>query len=239
MHVLLRCLAVVTLCALASCAEASDRGPAASGPTGVTDTPTDVELTCGVNGSTSLSTDVVRPQRDGVHLLVVNEYEEPVSVGVLGVTRGDGQGLGADPGSSELVLTQAPGNVDLSCTPNSQLMSGEEPRSVRVTIVDPEGLYVDGALVCEVVTSMIGESPDAPIDEGPPPLDVARDVIDGLQTDDTLLYAGYPDQPRRPVVVSREGEIVASFSMAQYEERSWVIDEYSACEGSDLPSQAG
>jgi hypothetical protein len=64
-------------------------------------------------------------------------------------------------------------------------------------------------------------------------------VIGGLRSDDILLYAGYPDQPRRAVVVSREGEIVASFSIARFEGESWVISGYSACDGSDLPSQGG
>jgi hypothetical protein len=235
MHVI-RFFAGIALCAMTSCADA-ERAPIASGPTGGSDAPLHVDLTCGLDGLTSLSTNVVRPQRDGVHLLVVNEHEEPVSVGVLGVAQGSGQGFGADPGSSELVLTQAPGSVELSCTPNSQLVSGEQPH-VGLKVIDPDGLYVDGTLACENVGGMIAEYTDLPVDEGPPPLDVARNLIDGLRPDDILVYAGYPDQPRRAVVVSRDGGIVASFSIARFEEQSWSITEYSSCEGSDLPSSA-
>lgn len=238
MHVHLRYLVAIAVCALASCADAPDDAPEASGPTGGSDPPTQVDLTCALDGSFSLSTDVVRPQPDGVHLLVVNEHEEPVSVAVRD-EQGGGQGLGADPGRSELVLTQAPGNVELSCTPNSQLVSGEEPSPTMLMVVDTDGLYVDGNLACEMVTSMIADFTDPPIDEGPPPLDVAQEVIDGLRPDDILLYAGYPDQPRRAIVVSRDGEIVASFSIAKFEEQSWSITGYSACEGSGLPSTTG
>jgi hypothetical protein len=226
---LLRCLVVSAFCISVSCADANDGAAGGSGPTGASDAPIHVDLTCGVDGSTSLSSGVVQPQRDGVHLLVVNEYDEPVSV----------EGFDADPGSSDWVLAQAPGNVELMCWPFSLHSSGEEPLRVRLTVVDPQGLYVDGTLACEMVTSMHGDYADLPVDEGPPPLDVAREAIGGLRPDDLLLYAGYPDQLRRAVVVSREDEIVASFSIARFQGQSWEVTGYSACEGSDLPSLAG
>ena len=168
----------------------------------------------------------------------MNQNEEPVSVGWLAYPQGNGEGFGADPGSSDQVLLSAPGNVDPTCAPLSQITAGEEPVAVRLMVVDPEGLYVDGTLACENVAHMIADFTDLPVDEGPPPLDVARTVIDGLRDEDVLRYGGYPEQPRRAVVVARGGEVVASFTIARFEGRSWEITEYRACEGSDLPSQA-
>ena len=108
---------VLTTAGCADAASTQQIGPAAWSPTpGVA---TEFTLTCGADGSTSVSDDSVQAQPDGVHLQVVNEYDEPVSVG----------GFDADPGTTKWTLHEAPGRFELSCWPFSQHGSGDEPPS--------------------------------------------------------------------------------------------------------------
>lgn len=68
------------------------------GPTGGSKAPTYVDLSCGANGSTTLSSSMVQAQRDSVHLFVVNENDEPVSVGWRAVPLGKRRGVRCGPG---------------------------------------------------------------------------------------------------------------------------------------------
>ena len=199
---------IVLVCMIAlgtGCADPVSGGDGGTGPPsdeGAT-APTDVVLTCRDDGSTELSSDVVQAQSDGVHLEVMNEYDEPVSV----------EGFDADPGRSTWVFTNAPGTMHLMCWPFSQHGSGEEPSRIPLMIVDAQGTYVDGRLTCDDQAGMSGSYGEMPIDETPS-LDEARQTINGLRADDVVLFAGYPEQERRPVVVLRDGEVVGSFSLS-------------------------
>lgn len=102
-------------------------------------------MTCGSDGSVTLSTEVVQPQMDGVHLRVFNEYEEPVSV----------EGFDAEPGLTRWVFNAGPGDMLLTCWPFSQHGSGQTPPRHRLQIVDPMGLFVDGVVGCEFEGSTV------------------------------------------------------------------------------------
>jgi hypothetical protein len=217
-------LIAAAACACAACADTSS-DPGDTGPTTEMHAPYQVELRCGADGSTRLSSDTVQPQPDGVHLVVLNEYEEPVSV----------EGFDAEPGRTTWVLARGPGDIGLMCWPFSLHGSGEEPARIRLTIVDPQGLYVDGTVPCEPTGITVGEWVEEPIDPGPPPLDVARGLIEGLRSDDELLYGGYPDQPRRSVVVVRDGQVVASYSIVRFAGEPWSIMGGTACADTGLP----
>jgi hypothetical protein len=218
----------VVVITLSACADPSRAGDGDDGPTGV-DAPTDVVLTCGVDGSTTLSSDVVRPQPDGVHLSVVNEHDEPVSVA----------GFDADPGRSTWVMTDGPGTKELMCWPFSQHESGDEPARTPLIIVDPDGLYVDGTLTCDgEQANMIGDYSEEPVDQTPT-LDEAHGAIAGLLPDDEVLFAGYPEQGLRPIIVVRGGEVIGSFGLARWEVGPWEIVGYTVCADSGLPSPTG
>jgi hypothetical protein len=143
-------------------------------------------------------------------------------------------GFDADPGVTDYVFTGGPSTMKLACWPFSEHRSGEDPRRVTLEIVDPVGLYVDGSLPCDIEMHTISDYFESPIDEGPPPLDVAREVIDGLRQDDQLRVGGYPEQEGGPVIVIREGEIVASYGITRFEGKPWAISSGSACEGTGL-----
>jgi len=187
--------------------------------------PTHVELNCGANGSMTLSSELVQPQPDGVHLDVVNGYDEPVSV----------EGFDANPGRSTWVLSDGPGTMGLACWPFSQHGSGTEPPRTSLEIVDPQGLYVDGTVPCQIESSTIVDYTEEPVDYGPPPRDVARDVIDGLKPDDVLRLAGYPEQDRADFVVVRDGAVVAAYEIVRFDGQPWTIMSGSACQGTGLP----
>jgi hypothetical protein len=200
-----------------------------AGPSGSSspsaDIPTLVELVCGADGSVSLSSDRVQPQRDGVHLDVENGFDEPVSV----------EGFDAEPGTTTWVLTRGPGTMELMCWPFSLHGSGEEPPRIPLEIVDPDGLYFDGSVPCEPDGVTTVDWAEEPVDRGPPPLDIARDVIVGLLPDDVLRFTGYPEQEGAGIAVLRDGQVIAAYGIARFEGEAWSIVGGTACPDSGLP----
>ena len=68
----------------------------------------------------------------------------------------------------------------------------------------------------------------------PPPLDVARKVIEGLRQEDILRFDGYPEQEGGSVVVIRDGEIVGRYGITRFKAKSWAVASGSACGGTGL-----
>jgi len=159
---------VAAACMCGGCADSS-RSARTSGPSADTTAPLQVELRCGADGSTFLSSDTVQAQADGVHIDVVNEYDEPASA----------DGFDAEPGRTTWVMTRPPGGIELVCWPFSLHSSGEEPPRSVLTVVDPQGLYVEATVPCEPSGITVTEWQGKLVDPGPPRLDVARDLIDG------------------------------------------------------------
>lgn len=209
----------------AGCADGPDAPGAFEGKwTPAPDIPTRVEVTCAADGTTTLSSDTLQPHPDGIHIRVTNEFDEPVSV----------EGFDASPGVTNWVFSKGPGTMELMCWPFSQHSSGEEPSRFPLEIVDPIGLFVDGTLPCEIESFSSGDFVEAPVDEGPPPLDVARKAIEGLRQDDILRLSGYPEQEGGSVIVIRDGEIVAHYGIRKFKGEPWGVSSGSACEGTGL-----
>jgi hypothetical protein len=221
-------LLVVAAPASAACADAPSGPVPLEGPwTPSPDIATRAVLTCAEDGTTSLSAETIQPRPDGVHIKVVNAYDEPVSV----------EGFDAEPGVTDWVFSRGPGTMELMCWPFSQHGSGDEPARIPLRIVDPLGLYVDGSLPCEddIRSFTTVDYFEPPIDEGPPPLEVARRVIEGLRADDILRVDGYPEQEGGAVIVIREGAVVGRYGISRFEGEPWTITSGSACEGTGLP----
>ena len=211
--------------ALGACADEPAPGAFVGPWTPAPDIATRAELTCATDGSAALSSDTLQPQPDGVHIRVINAFDEPVSVA----------GFDADAGTTNFVFTGGPGTMELICWPFSEHSSGEEPDRLSLEIVDPFGLHVNGELPCEIDSHTISDYFEAPIDEGPPPLDVARRVIEGLFPADVLRIEGYPEQEGGSVIVIRDDEIVAAYGIKRFKGEPWDVISGSACEGSGLP----
>ena len=219
-------MTLVVVVGLSATACAEDVPPI--GPVGVwtpsPGVPTNAVLTCRSNGSAELSTDVVQTQPDGVHVIVENEYDEPVSV----------EGFDADPGRTRWVFSRGPGTMRLMCWPFSQHTSGEEPQRHELTVVDLSGLYVDGSVACEFDGFSTGSYAEVPVDEGPPPMNIVRNLVSGVLPDDVLRVDGYPEQEGGSVLVVRDGEVVASYSIGRFKGESWTILGASVCDGTGL-----
>lgn len=219
-------LSTVLLVALmAACGRDTPPGTGPTGDTAPADAPTEAVLTCGSDGSVTLSTDVVQPRPDGVHLSVVNNYEEPVSVA----------GFDADPGITPFVFSQGPGDMLLMCWPFSQHGSGNEPPRHRLQVVDPTGLFLDGEVACDFEGITTVDYAGELVERGPPPMSVVRELVPGLLPDDVLRVAGYPEAPDGPVIVIREQEVVARFAFGRFQGEAWSILAASVCEGTGLP----
>jgi hypothetical protein len=209
---------------LVSCADDRSVSAEPAGPwSPVPDIPTSTELTCGADGSVTLSSDTAQSQPEGVHIRVVNELGEPVSV----------EGFDANPGVTDWVLANGPGTMELMCWPYSQ-HSGDEPPRHPLEIVDPVGLYVDGSVACEFEGSTIVDRAEASVDRGPPSMKVARELITGLQTGDMPRVSGYPERDGGSVVVIRDGVVIASYGIARFDGRSWSISAAKVCPGTGL-----
>lgn len=218
-------LVVGVVVVVSSCADAGPPITPFNGPwTPVEGIATELELTCRADGTMALSADQVQARPDGVHLRVMNGYDEPVSVG----------GFDADPGSSTWTVGAAPGPFPLSCWPFSQHGSVGEPDQVEVEVLDPSGMYVGGEVRCPEAMSMVGDFAEAPTDDGPPPLDVARRMIEGLEDDDVLAVAGYPKEENASVIVVRDGEVIASLGFARFDDRRWSVAGGTVCSDTGL-----
>ncbi len=188
-------------------------------------TPTHAELTCAEDGSVTLSSETVQPRPDGVHLRVVNRFDETVSVA----------GFDADPGTTKWVFTQGPGTMELMCWPFSQHTSGDEPPRFPLEIVDPAGLFFDGAVDCEIEMHTTADYVEEPVDHGPPPLRLARELISGLLPDDVLRVPGYPEQDGGSIVVIRNDDVIASYAIVRFKTEQWSISAGRACSDTGLP----
>jgi hypothetical protein len=205
---------IAVVAAIAACTASTTAGSS----TPSAKLPSEFTLTCGVDGSASVSATAVQARPDGVHFRVVNEYDEPVSVG----------GMDADRGTTRWTVVEAPGPFKLSCWPFSQHGSGNEPAGPAVQVVDPSGLWVPSKLECPG-GSMMGSADDSGATSGkPPPLEAAREAIQGLQPTDTIELAGYPEQENAPVVVIRDDKVIASYG---FEESGgqWSVAGGSVC----------
>ena len=205
---------------LAGCAESSV-GPEGQG------TPSVAEVVCEADGSTTVLTPEVLAQTDGVHVHVVSDLDEPASVG--------GFGFDVEPGEKDWVSHAAPGSVDAACYAYSDHDTGEEPPAAPIEILDPEGFYVDGEIDCTgEMSSSISDFAETPMAVGPVPLQQARDRIQGLDEDDEVLHAGYPEQFDAKVIVRRNLEVVASFSFVTFDGEEWVVEGSTICESSGI-----
>ena len=186
--------------------------------------PDEIVLICDSDGH-RISTDEVRPQGDGVHLVVDNRRDRDPGIAYR---YGDGSGGGdnAPPGRTVLRLPAPPGPFQVACYPNDP---NAEPAYLSAEVVDPEGVYVDAELGCGARVSGIGEYTEKPkgVDD---PEAAARDQLEfGIEEGDELRRAGYPDAEAPVFVVVRDGDVVARTDLLRGTS-GWYTDGYEACE---------
>jgi hypothetical protein len=176
-----------------------------------------VYVACDESGAHARSL-VVRPQSDGVHVVIDNTTATRGSyeVGNLG-------GENLPPGESHVTLPTPPGPLTIRCN------GGAQRATIRVQ--DPEGIWVSPELSCPdwqgYSTTGQSEPPDADL------VHLASDHLRGLAPSDQLQLAGYPDANERFVRVVRADSTVAVTSF-DFLDGSWHFKGTSACNGSGI-----
>ncbi len=209
--------------ALAACADRAEV---------TTDTPLPevATIVCDASGTT-VETPSVRPQPDGLHLVIDNRTD--VDPGFSVEFDHGGLGDNAPPGTSEHVLDVPPGTVRIGCYPNDRAIGDPDLRELEV--VDVEGIYRSTALDC--TASSVGVSDYAPGAEGErgDPVDLARAILEsatgGLGAQDVVERAGYPDWDEPVVRLVRAGEVMATVEFRTADGGGWLQDTVSMCGG--------
>jgi hypothetical protein len=186
---------------------------------------TTIDVVCGPDGATELHNFDVVTSPDGVHFHVDNRAGEPVSL--------NGAGRDFRPGVSEQTALIPPGEYEIACWPSSK-HSGQEPETQTVHVTDPNGLFVRPALKCPEGSPQAGGATldyasDARGTKGEP-VDIARDVLVGLESSDEVIAVGYPEAEFPQVAVLRDGKQVAHLRYSPAEKGEWLLGGYSACD---------
>jgi hypothetical protein len=196
------------------------------------DAPTDVAVfSCDPNGTISPSAFVVAAQPDGVHIAISNAGDIPVSFSIDGLG-----GDGVEPGGrKETVWQIPPGEATVSCNDVSDGGSGVAS-SASLDVVDPNGLYLPAELECasgeaygsggdyiEGATGLAGD-----------PVQVARDHVSGLEFDDLIQQAGYPESQLPVIRIVRDGAVVGKVTLRGDGSGGWLDDTVEGCSGAQF-----
>ncbi|MGH2700923.1 MAG: META domain-containing protein [Actinomycetota bacterium] len=186
------------------------------------------EIVCQRDGSTDLLTPSVDAQADGVHLQVDNRTGEGVSM--------NGLGWDFSEGTSEAVLSVAPGKVEIACWPYSQ-HDGQEPSRTPLEVTDSGSYWVPPELECpkgdpvgSVTSDFAGGAPGL---EGEP-VELVRQEVSGLRPSDILEAAGYPEQEQPAVRIVRDGDVVGVAGLTLTGEGGYLFGSFESCSSAGL-----
>ncbi len=202
------------------------------------DAPAVAEIACSQDGAVAL-TPQVRPREDGVHLKFYNPTRRWRAFNLLHDGRGN-EGGRLSMGTDANVSTFPPGPLYVSCLErqNDAVFNSRDDTYARFTIVDPDGLWTEPDLDCDVERERPVVVTDEPLPEDPDRLPdfeaLIREHVPGLEPADELERPGYPGTEFHfePRTVVRGGRRVAGVMLVQ-EDGFWAID-VRACPGSGL-----
>ncbi len=211
------------------------------------DFPSVAEIVCERDGTTSVLTPKVQPQRDGVHLRVDNRTGREMELAVQGETHSHAASEYGPPGTTSLVSSIAPGEVRVYCADLNDPPEVPGP-SDDLIIVDPQGLWVPRELDCRApagggetgTMSVIYDFPTAPGERGDP-AELARSHFGWADSGDIIEPAGYPEaDDGGPLIrVVRDGRVVAIASYAADGQGGWLLGYEELCNGLDIAAAAG
>jgi hypothetical protein len=207
-------------------------GVRTAGSGGSNEAPVDVALfTCDASGSITPSHSVVAAQPEGVHVAIRNAGDTPVTFSIE-----DLGGDGAEPGEHrETVWQIPPGATSVSCSMNTDGGSGVAS-SATLEVVDPNGLYVPAELGCAsgAAYGSSGDYADGTNGFAGDPVQVARDHVSGLEFDDLIERAGYPESLLPVIRVVRDGAIVGKVTLRDDGSGGWLEDSIQGCSGTQF-----
>jgi hypothetical protein len=223
----MRLALAVMLLIFAGCAEATSRSQTREGQPVAAPF---VEIVCTEDGGTRLWTPVVEVQADGVHVDVENRAGEPTSFFGLSVD--------VDEGRHKAVVSEPPGKLRVACYPYSQHESDAKPVRYDLELADPKGHWVSTELECEpdsMVQSTISDFAH-PLGQGmsKDPIQLVHDGVRGLETDDLVEIAGYPEAEVPTVRVVRDDRVIATFGFIQADDGGLAIETGDLCASEGL-----
>lgn len=187
-----------------------------------------LEVVCNEDGSTTIEQRDVAAQSDGVHFRVENRAGEFVSL--------NGTGMDFSNGVSEHATRVEPGVVKIACWPGS-MHTEPEPTRTKITVHDPNGFWVPAELECprdDLIGSSTLDYASRSSGEQGNPEEIARGQLKGLEPDDQIFTAGYPEAEYRDIAVERDGDIVAVLGYSPTEDGGWILGGYSVCSSSGI-----
>jgi hypothetical protein len=217
-------LALAAVLGLAACGsnESPEATPEAKGEPAPL--PNIARIVCKAGGPPLIETPAVKPQRDGVHLEVVNETGADLSL-VLPT-----MGTGVPVGTSTQIVDLGPGELTVACAAPETLGDGEPP-STPLEVVDQDGVWVSDLLDCpEQFSQVIDYELDAR-GETSDPLEAARKAVEGygLEPDDVFERAGYPAGDDARVRLVRNGESLAVVFLVDDGAGKWLVGGVNGC----------
>lgn len=218
--------AVVLLILLVACGQESPSADPAVSPS----VPSQLEVICHLDGSTELVTTEVAASPDGVHIRVDNRAGEGASL--------NGTGLDFNKGVTTQSALVPPGELKIACWPGS-MHGGPEPKRQAVTVHDPHGYFsqADAELECPRDELQMGSTLDYggyETGEHGDPEDIVRRSLEGLEPDDRLFTAGYPEAEFRTIGVERADETIALVRLTPTEDGGWVVGGFEACDSARI-----
>src|SRR5262245_18108714 len=224
-----------TVAAFTAFRQPGGQTPAAGGATGRTNpgpaaSSTVAEFACDATGTIGLNSQAVEPQPDGVHIAVTDLADERIWFTVGGGGGGGstvyavGQGR-ADPGErKEIVVGLPPGDAHASCRLDSAGGIDTSP-TADLRVEDPTGLYVPIGLDCPMASQATDDTTGYQGD----PVEVAKQNLSGLEFDDAVERAGYPNGDQPVVRVVRNGDVVAIASSRSDGHGGWRTGNLASC----------
>ena len=215
-------LATVALLGLSACDTGREEGSVEIG-----ELPNVARVVCEDDG-TRVEPETVKPQRDGVHVEIVNETGEDLGVNVGDKADGTYPGLDAPPGVSKDVLTVPPGSIWLVCRGP---LTNTQGQPVTLEVVDQDDVWLEGTGEApDCATGVSGHSDYMPDTPGyPTPADaVRRQFADAFEPGDVLEQLGYPEARTATLAIVRDGVNVWGFAVSDHG-AGWLVDTDSRC----------
>ena len=217
-------VAVGAALALAGCADPEEVADDAPLPDAAT-------IVCDASGTT-VETPSVRPRLDGLHVVIDNRLDVDPGF-AFRFDDGAGGGDNAPPGLSDHTLQAPPGTLEIGCYPDDKALG--EPDLEELEVVDEGAIYRSVRLDCESVVGQISDyGQDAPGAQGDP-VELARTDFEsaldgGLEQDDVVERAGYPESDLPIVRLVRDDQVVATVEYRGADDGGWLEDTLSKCE---------
>jgi hypothetical protein len=219
-------LALVAALGLAACGsmEEPDAKPQAeSQPTPLPDV---ARIACKTDGPPVVETPAIKPQADGVHLQTVTETGTDLALVIPTL------GTNAPKGTSTQIVDLGPGELTVACHSADDFA---EPPTSRLEVVDEDGIWVSTELDCPEQFSGVSDYAVGARGETSDPLEAARKAVEGygLEPDDVLERAGYPEAEVARVRLVREGEPLALVDLIDDGTGKWLVSMVTGCSSLD------